>query len=315
MSNRCLYCYRPLDDGETDFHQQCSRRFFGTTSAPSLPYAVEDLQALAKQVVRSQTTIPGVQAKLSIDLDRMSRDTKRFTIVGLWGRFILKPPTPLYPHLPELEGVTMRLAQAARIDTVPHTLIRFADGALGYLTRRIDRTPTGAKIPMEDMCQITGRLTEDKYKSSHERIAKAIEQYSSAPHLDMVKYWQQVIFAWIVGNADMHLKNFSLYDPDGDGYMLTPTYDQLSTAIVMPDDHEELALSLCGKKRKLRGQHFATAMRLTGLGEKVIDNVFKRFTASQSLWEQCVADSFLPEEMKDALSTLIDDRLRLLHDR
>ncbi|EIW93571.1 HipA-like C-terminal domain protein [Porphyromonas gingivalis W50] len=240
----------------------------------------------------------GVQPKLSLDFDQMSNSPKRFTIVGLWGRFILKPQTERYSHLPELEDVSMHLAEIAKIETVPHGLMRFSDGELCYITRRIDRTGQGEKLPMEDMCQLSERLTEYKYKGSHEQVAKLISKYSSVPKLDLVKYWEQVLFSWLIGNADMHLKNYSLYAPEGNEYQLTPAYDLLSTALVIPEDTEELALTLCGKKRKLTRQHFLEAMTASGLDEKVCDNIFARFQHILPEWEACIRQSFLPTEMQ-----------------
>ena len=310
MNNKCLYCHKPLSASEVDYHSRCCRKFFGTNNPPVMPYRTDELASLAQLVVRAQTTVTGVQPKLSLDLEQMSPGVKRFTIVGLWGRFILKPPTDAYPYLPELEDATMHLAQLVRIETVPHALSRFADGAFGYITRRIDRGKDGHKIPMEDMCQLTERLTEDKYKSSHERIAKAIERYSSVPKLDLVKYWQQVVFSWIVGNADMHLKNYSLYAPDDENYVLTPAYDLLSTSLVLPQDPEELALTVNGKKRKLRHEQFITAMTQSGLSDKVCQNIFKRFMNSQSAWHHSIHQSFLPDDMQEQLITLIDNRLQ-----
>lgn len=168
--------------------------------------------------------------------------------MGLWGRYILKPQTDVYRALPELEDLTMHMAEAAKIAVVPHSLIRFADGELCYITRRIDRQKDGTKTAMEDMCQLSERLTEYKYKGSYEQIAKLIKKYSATPQLDLVNFWEVVVFSWIVGNSDMHLKNFSLYKTPT-GYSLTPAYDLLSTAIVMPEDKEELALTLNGKKQ------------------------------------------------------------------
>ena len=132
-----------------------------------------------------------MQAKLSLDVNRGGKnEPDRFTIVGLWGRFILKPQTDRYRCLPEIEDLTMHLAEAARIAVVPHGMIRFADGELCYITRRIDRTPDGGKVAMEDMCQLSERLTEYKYKGSYEQIAKVISRYSSVPQLDIVNYWE-----------------------------------------------------------------------------------------------------------------------------
>ncbi len=308
MTTRCLYCYEPLAEGEGDYHPRCSRKLFGTPKPPLLPYTSKEVRSLADEVIRSQTTLTGVQPKLSLDIDQMNHAPKRFTIVGLWGRFVLKPQTELYPHLPELEDLTMHLAELAKIETVPHGLIRFSDGALAYITRRIDRTPKGEKLPMEDMCQLAERLTEYKYRGSHELIAKLILQYSSVPKLDLVKYWEQVFFAWLVGNADMHLKNYSLYAPDSDAYQLTPAYDLLATALVLPSDTEELALTLCGKKRKLSRAHFLEAMTASGLDLKVCDKLFARFQKVLPAWENCIRQSFLPKEMQEQYLELISRR-------
>ena len=275
---KCLYCYKELTEGETDFHKKCAKKMFGTPYVPELPYTRENLTDLAKQVIRSQTTLTGVQAKLSLDINKEGKNgNNRFTIVGLWGRYMLKPQTERFDNLPENEDLTMHMAELAKIKVVPHSLIRFADGELCYITRRIDRTNQGEKMPMEDMCQLTERLTEYKYKGSYEQIAKAIRKYSSVPKLDLVNYWEQVVFSWITGNADMHLKNFSLYSQQRGVYLLTPAYDLLSTALVMPEDTEELALTLNGKKRKLKKKDFVTSMQVSELSEKVIENIFEKF--------------------------------------
>jgi serine/threonine-protein kinase HipA len=169
---RCLYCYRPLEEGQTDFHPPCAKKIVGTVTPPVLPYSKADIESLALEIVRSQITITGVQPKLSLDLEKGENGGKRFTIVGLWGGYILKPQTGQYANLPENEDLTMHLAELAKIKTVPHSLIRFKDGSLAYLTKRIDRDKNGSKIPMEDMCQLTEKLTEQKYKGSHEQIAR-----------------------------------------------------------------------------------------------------------------------------------------------
>lgn len=307
---RCLYCYKKLENGEKDFHKTCSRKIFGSPNVPELPYTHKDLTELAKEIIRSQTTLTGVQAKLSLDLKRKKNDTPdRFTIVGLWGRYILKPQTDLYPNLPELEDLTMHLAELAKIGVVPHSLVRFADGELCYITRRIDRTPTGEKLAMEDMCQLTERLTEYKYKGSYEQIAKIIARFSSVPQLDLIRFWEQVIFSWLTGNADMHLKNFSLYSRVPGQYELTPAYDMLSTALVIPEDKEELALTLNGKKRKLNRQDFETVMKTSGVDKKVISNIFKKFINIKEEWMAYTDISFLPSNMKKAYKNLLHNRL------
>ena len=280
---------------------------------PELPYTRENLTDLAKQVIRSQTTLTGVQAKLSLDISKgRKNEAERFTIVGLWGRYILKPQTERFAYLPEIEDLTMHLAELAKIKVVPHSLIRFADGELCYITRRIDRTPQGEKLAMEDMCQLTGRLTEHKYKGSYEQIAKIIMRHSSIPKLDLVNYWEQVVFSWITGNADMHLKNFSLYSRQKGTHELTPAYDMLSTALVMPEDTEELALTLNGKKRKLKKSDFMTSMQASGLEDKIIGNIFGKFLKVQNKWTGFIDASFLPEEMKEQYKLFISEKLKRL---
>ncbi|MGN0281227.1 MAG: HipA domain-containing protein [Prevotella sp.] len=309
---RCLYCYKELKEGQVDYHPACSRKLFGVKTPPRLPFVRSQIGELAKQVVRSQTTLTGVQAKLSLDVNRGGKnEPDRFTIVGLWGRYILKPQTEAYRCLPENEDLTMHLAEAAKIAVVPHGMIRFADGELCYITRRIDRTPEGGKVAMEDMCQLSERLTEYKYKGSYEQIAKQIRRYSSVPQLDLVNFWEVVVFSWITGNADMHLKNFSLYNP-GHGYSLTPAYDLLSTTLVIPQDPEELALMLNGKKRKLRRSDFIKAMSVSGISEKVIDNIAKKFRRAIPKWLDLINASFLPQDMKRSYKRLILQRVLML---
>ncbi len=297
---KCLYCYKPLAEGEADYHKSCVRKIFESTTVPTLPYNRADIKVLAHEIVSASTTVTGVQAKLSLDISKdHSGEPQRFTIVGLWGRFILKPQTDLYSNLPENEDLTMHLAEATGIKTVPHSLIRFADGELCYITRRIDRTRNGDKIAMEDMCQLSERLTEDKYKGSYERIAKLIKQHSAAPLLDVINFWEVVLFSWLTGNADMHLKNFSLFCPTGQ-YMLTPAYDLLSTSIVMPDDDEELALTLNGKKKCIKRSDFEKAMQNSGMDGKTISNIFNKFIKIIPKWYDLIDESFLPDDIKPA---------------
>lgn len=310
---KCLYCYKELKEGEIDFHKSCSKKIFGTQTVPELTYTRENLTDLAKQVIRSQTTLTGVQAKLSLDINKDNEEKRaRFTIVGLWGRYILKPQTDLFEHLPEVEDLTMHLAEIAKIKVVPHSLIRFADGELCYITRRIDRTDKGDKLPMEDMCQLTERLTEHKYKSSYEQISKAIQRFSSVPKLDLVNYWEQVVFSWITGNSDMHLKNFSLYSEIANKYVLTPAYDLLSTALVMPEDTEEMALTLNGKKRRIKKTDFVNSMQMSGLENKVIENIFNKFHKVKDKWFEFIDISFIPDAMKKDYKTIIEEKLKLL---
>lgn len=309
---KCLHCYKPLSDGEVDYHKGCARKIFESAIMPVLPYTRANIKELAREIVAASTTVTGVQAKLSLDISRgKTGEAQRFTIVGLWGKYILKPQTDRFANLPENEDLTMHMAEAAGIKTVPHSLIRFADGELCYITRRIDRTRQGGKIAMEDMCQLSERLTEDKYKGSYERIAKLIRQHSAAPLLDVVNFWEVVVFSWLTGNADMHLKNFSLYRP-ADNYMLAPAYDLLSTALAMPEDDEELALTLNGKKKRIRRDDFEKAMLENGMKDSAIAKLFDRFSKSVPKWHRLINESFLPKALQKAYHDKIDIMARRL---
>lgn len=272
-----------------------------------LEYKHEELDQLAEQVIRAQTSLTGVQPKLPLNLDKHD-GCSRLTIVGLWGDYIFKPQTESYVPLPENEDLTMHLAEAAKISVVPHSLIRLADGKLGYITKRIDRQENGEKIDMEDMCQLTLHPTEYKYKGSHEQIAKTILQYSNTPKLDLTNYMQLLLFCFVTGNNDMHLKNFSLYRPS-EGYQLTPAYDLLNVAIANPKDKEELALTLVEKKAKLRLADFLNAAKTMGLEENVVQRLVTGLHKVFPKWQQLIKDSFLSDDQKQAYEELIVSRL------
>ena len=322
-AKRCLYCYNPLGDNEIDFHSSCSRKIFGSNQPPELPYTEEQMMQLGLEVVKNHIAVPGVQPKISLDLETLKpeepkggdkkMDTpvnkpKRFTIVGLWGEFILKPPAQEYPHLPEVEDATMHLAELAGIATVPNSLIRLQSGNLAYITKRIDRTKK-VKIHMEDMCQLTERLTEDKYKGSYEQIAKAIAKYSVNPGLDLINFFEQLVFSFVTGNADMHLKNFSLINQPGLGYVLSPAYDMVATSLIVNGDKEELALHLNGKKNKIKRRDFDAMFDSFKIDAKSKENSLKKFHVILPQWYDLLERSFLPSEMKDRFIQLIKERI------
>ncbi len=313
MKRRCLYCYKTLPDERVDFHVACSKKIFGQPDPPVLSYDEEQLEELAKKVIKSQTTVTGVQAKLSLHITKDSDDdgTRRFTIVGLWGGYILKPPTPTYPQLPEVEDLTMHLASIAKIKVVPHSLIRLKSGNLAYVTKRIDRVKNN-KVAMEDMCQLTERLTEHKYQGSYEQVAKAIVKHSKTPGLDVVNFFELVLFSYLTGNADMHLKNFSLIEQQKLGMVFSPAYDLVNTALVNPEDAEELALNLNGKKSKLKKSDFQTAFNTLGLDEKQQKNMFSKMIMAKPAWIEMVKNSFLSSDFKEQYIDLLETRFKII---
>lgn len=304
---KCLYCYGPLAEGEKDFHAKCVKKFFCSAQVPTLDYTTEDLDSLAAQVIKEQTSLTGVQPKLSLHLAK-HEGSHRLTIVGLWGNYICKPQTSQYPMMPEVEDLTMHLAELAKIEVVPHTLFRMADNTLCYLTRRIDRTADGEKIAMEDMCQLTERQTEYKYKSSYEKIGKTITQFSSLPKMDLTNYFEMLLFSWLTGNNDMHLKNFSLYEPKDD-IRLTPGYDLLNVAIINPKDDEELALTLNGKNNKLTRKDFIASGVNMGLEQRTVDLLIAKYKKLQPKMNDLINRSFLSDDLKSRYIALLSKRI------
>ena len=309
----CLYCGKNLEG--TSFHDgwhiSCSRRFFGLKTVPALDAAPDTLESFARIAVNAGATVTGVQKKMSLHLED-EKGNKRLTLVGYPAGFILKPPVQEYPDLPELEHALMSLAETVGIKTVPHALIRMTSNDTAYITRRIDRvfpyTGTGsAKIAMEDFCQLSQRLTEDKYKGSYEQCGKIITQYSSRPGLDMADFFFLILFCFVTGNADMHLKNFSLLQNDS-GYILSPSYDLVPTRMLIPDDTEETALTVNGKKNRLTATDFTalgTSIRLQG---KVIENMIKKAVSVQEIFFKTPALNLLSQKRQEELQALVKER-------
>lgn len=268
---------------------------------------------LAKNVVERSVAVPGVQPKLSLSIvnDAMQDGNKgRLTVVGaLGGNYIFKPPSEQFPEMPENEHLTMRIAEAFGINTVKSSLIRLQSGELSYITKRIDRTDAGEKIHMLDMFQITEAF--DKYKSSMEKVGKAINEYSDNTLLDKLYFLELGILSFLTGNNDMHLKNFSMIH-SGETWTLAPAYDLLNVAIVNPDDTEELALTIEGKKKKLKWENFERLGINLGLNEKQIKGIEKRFQKNKIIANQWINNSFLSEEYKEKYKSLMEERYRTL---
>lgn len=267
------------------------------------------MHELAEEVIRSSVSITGVQAKLSVDLVAAAgpQKKKRLTIVGMWGRYVLKPPTADFPSLPEIEDLSMHIAAVFKLRTVPHTLIRIATGELAYLTRRVDR-PVGGKLHMEDMCQLTERLTEDKYKGSLEQVGKRIQRSSDNPGFDLVELLRLSLVCFLTGNADMHLKNFSLLHASDGSVGLAPAYDVVATAILLPEDREESALTINGKKSRLREQDFSSLAKALGIAANVYHNTLQELHDLMPNAHAFLDASFLSGEDKTRYHSLLIER-------
>ena len=286
--------------------------FFGTPTPPRILYSIDQMAELAKEVVERSVSVPGVQPKLSMSLVKEAQEKGgiRLTVVGaLGGRYIFKPPTDKFKEIPENEHLTMRIAEVFGIRVVPSSLIRLASGELSYMTKRIDRTESGAKIHMVDMFQITEAF--DKYKSSMEKVGKAINTYSDNTLLDKILFFELSIFSFLTGNNDMHLKNFSMIKSPS-GWVLAPAYDLLNVTIVLSDETEELALSLEGKKKKIRKEHFIKFGKGLALTDKQIEGVFNRMVKNKPKAIEWIDKSFLSSDMKTAYKEVLNSRYEKL---
>lgn len=309
----CLACYLPLEIEQKDFHPACSMRVFGSTQPPEFPFDRDDLDVEGRHIVLGRMAVTGVQPKLSLDIEKgKGTKSRRFTIVGLggpWGEFILKPPTPSYAELPENEDLVMHLAQIAQIETAQHSLIRMRSGELAYITRRFDRASNKAghlKFQMEDMCQLTERLTEDKYKGSLEQIGKVIKRYSSNPGIDCLRFYELAMFCALVRNADMHLKNFSLLTIEGIT-SLSPAYDLISTPLAL-DDKDETALTVNGKQRNIKPKDWRTFGESLKIRPEALNASNEQLRESIPAMFAFIAKSFLSEERKVRLREIITER-------
>ena len=307
--SKCLYCYKQVATDDA-FHRLCSLSFFGVEKAPTIAYTLAEMSVLAQQVVERSVSVPGVQPKLSMSFNMDNKKDQRLTVVGaLGGNYIFKPPSQDYPEMPANEHVTMKMAQLFIIDVVPHSLIRLASGELSYITKRIDRNEDGSKIHMIDMFQVVEAF--DKYRGSMERIGNAIHKYADNTFLDILRFYELAVFSYLVGNNDMHLKNFSMLKTSY-GWALSPAYDLLNVAIINPQDTDELALTIAGKRKKITNKLLTEFGLDLGLTKKQIKSVYKRFNDLREEAFALIKNSFLSENMQRNYIELLENRYETL---
>ena len=315
---KCLCCAKEIKPDakaaeiSSKWHQRCVSRFFNTKTLPVLDISDNKLKELVKKTVSKGMTVPGVQKKISLHLP--DDDHTRFTISDYPAGFILKPQTEEYAFLPEYEDLAMRLAEVSGIKTVPHALIGTETG-YAYITRRIDRSfkeSPQKSLAMEDFCQLSERLTFDKYKGSYESCAKIIIRYSKNRRLDISELFMRLVFSFIIGNSDMHLKNFSLIEsaPGTREFGLSPAYDLLPVNVILPEDKDETALSLNGKKRNLTRKDFLCFAVNCDIEKKTAERLTDKMCSLKDKYISVCRDSFLPKESQNKVIKLIEDRIR-----
>ena len=312
----CFCCGKPLKtENDNGWHKACIKRFFGTAHIPEIEIDQKALESLAAQSTSKGLTVPGVQKKLSLHLSTDNHNP-RHTLVNYPTGYILKPQVKEFECLPEAEQLVMCMAEATGISTVPHALIKSGD-KLAYITKRIDRVfeKTETKmLAMEDFCQLDLRVTADKYKGSYERCAKVIGRYSSQIGLDMAELFMRLVFSFVVGNSDMHLKNFSLIETDesSNTFVLSPAYDLLPVNVIMPEDTEEFALALNGKKTHIRKKDFFVFAEECGISKASAEKMIAKIVSMKPKYIDMCNGSLLPYHLKERFAELIEQRCRIL---
>ena len=325
---KCLCCGKeisenaPAQEKKTQWHSSCVRKFFGTSELPELDISENTLTRIAIESTNRGFTVPGVQKKMSLHLTS-DGGTPRLTLVNYPTGFILKPQTEQYEALPEAEYLVMQMAKKSGIATVPFALIRMSgsETTYAYITKRIDRIlptkrdSTLKMLAMEDFCQLEHRLTENKYQGSYERCAKVIARYSVQPGLDLSELFLRVVFSFVVGNSDMHLKNFSLIETaaGSQNYVLSEAYDMLPVNVILPEDDEQLALTVNGKKHNIRRNDFLRFAEVSGISRKASLKMIQKILSMKERYLQICEESYLPDHLKARFASLIEDRTAALN--
>ncbi len=310
--SHCHVCLETVADGGA-FHAHCSKLLFEQSHPPELPYSWGDLNSMAKNAISRSIVMPGVQPKLSLHLEKKKGQTSRLTIVGLEGNLIMKPPVAEYPDMPELEHLVMCMAGEFGIPTAVSGLLPMAGGELCYITKRMDRT-NKQKIHMEDFCQITDNLTEKKYLGgSMEKVAKTVLRHCTNTGFDALRLFELAVFCFLTGNSDMHLKNFSVLHLPGNEIILSPAYDLLPVKLLLPGDHEEMALPMLGKKSNFHWGHFERwATESLMLNPAQLRNVLNRFALAIPRALELVPRGFAGKRNQEALVGLVQSRAKRL---
>ena len=259
----------------------------------------------------AKMSIQGVQPKLSALL---SIKDEKFILVDKGGKYILKPQHQFYTQLPENEDLTMKLANEIGLEVPIHGLLWSKDNTLTYFIKRFDRKGQNDKVPVEDFAQLAGLSRDTKYDYSMEKIVKLIDDYCTFPAIEKIKLFKLVIFNYLIGNEDSHLKNFSIITDDNQ-IRLSPCYDLVNSTIVLKEQDEEIALPLKGKKKHLTRNILVNyfGVEKCGLTEKSIEKVLETITLAIPKWKTLIDISFLSKEMKGRYLDLLDGRLTTLN--
>ena len=318
---KCLYCGKEIHDDaseeekKTQWHKQCVHAFFGMEHLPNIDISEQNLEEMVRKSTGKGTTVTGVQKKLSLHYDPVSM---RLTLIGEPAGYILKPGSEQYPYICEFEDAGMRICEAAGIRNVNHALI-ITDQSYAYITRRADRIISDdgiayQKLAMEDFCQLSGRLTENKYQGSAESCGKVIRRYSSRYGTDLSEFFMRLIMSFMIGNSDMHNKNYSLIEtePGNRTFILSPAYDLLPVNLILPEDQEESALTVNGKKKHLHRNDFLKCAEGAGLNRRAAEKMIDMLCSRKEAYFKAAQESFLPVTEQGKLVSLMGERISRL---
>jgi serine/threonine-protein kinase HipA len=306
--NRCPITY--ISCGDKSYSDEGLKVLsYSLRNLKDLEYTAEEQRKEAYNRA-AKMSVQGVQPKLSAVLNIKEG---KLEIVDKGGKYILKPQHHIFPEMPENEDLTMRLAGIAGLEIPRHGLIWSKDKTLTYFIKRFDRKGHGDKVPVEDFAQLAGLSRDTKYEYSMEKVVKLIDRYCTFPAIEKIKLFKLTVFNYLIGNEDMHLKNFSIITRDGKT-TLSPCYDLVNTTIEYKTQAEEIALPLKGKKNKLTRDVLIDyfGKETCELTDKSIDRVLESFLLSIHKWKELIEISFLSEEMKKKYLSLLDTRLNIL---
>lgn len=295
MAN-CCFCYQ--DAGPEAWHSSCCETFFGQPQAPVFLAGKGGWEQAAEEVIAQHIAVTGVQPKLPMVSGALQR------------QYIFKPQHPHFPAMPENEDLTMHLAGMFGIAVCRHALVKTADGSWGYLAVRMDRNGD-QQLHMEDCCQLAEQPAGEKYHGSYEKIGRLLAKYCTDPATDLQRFFALVLFSYLTGNSDMHLKNFSVLHRR-DTITLAPAYDLLNIQLINPADTEELGLTLNARKRKIRLSDFILLAERLGIPVATRDGIFHQFTLLNRQVEEWINASFLSDMHKENYRLIWTRRQKIL---
>ncbi|MBF0593550.1 MAG: HipA domain-containing protein [Candidatus Omnitrophica bacterium] len=280
------------------------RKVFGIDQEPVIDLTLAGVSLKAQEMV-GKMSISGVQPKLSVRLAGKDGEA-RLEVTGDGGQYILKPQVQAFAHLPQNEELCMGVAENLGINVPPHCLVHLKDHSLAYVVKRFDRVGR-FKVHQEDFAQVLGK--ENKYDGSVEEIGRKLKAVSEVPGLDVQLFFELVVFNFLIGNGDAHVKNYSIiYDEEG-RVRLAPAYDLVCSRIVLPNEVDESALTIQGKKSNISRKQMNLLADYFGIPEKVR---FARFAGQKENVRTVIAGSLLPKDLAEAFDKLVLERFERL---